>query len=449
MKIAILLLYALGLILTGIYSSRRIVSASDYLVAGKRGGVWQITGSLIATILGSTAILGSSDLAYKQGWAAAWMLLCAAIGLFALVWVAPLVRRYGKFTLPQLIADFYGKEAGTIASLIIPVAWIGVIAAQVIGGARVMNSFLGYDYATSVLVIGLLFIFYTIIGGQISVIKTDLIQAFIIIGGIGVIVAYLFSMDQQPTESVKIPEFPFNPTFGPLDLMVLLISYSSTFLVGPDIYTRLFCARNEKVAKTSVLLTALILIPFAFMITYLGIFSSQSTPDFDFHQGSSLISTLDHILPEWGVGLLVAAILSAVMSTAATTLLTSSVILTGLFQEDLESGSSLRLTKLIILVLGLASIFLSLWVTSIVQSMLIALTFFSGAFILPVFAGLLGYRTGKKRSISAMLTGGIVALSGKLLTIHGSFILGNMLIISAFILNGLLLFSDRKWLKNR
>lgn len=172
-KYVILIAYLLLMIGIGIHSSRKIRDAGDYLVAGNRGNIWQISGSLLATILGSSAILGSCDLAFTQGWAAAWFLLSGAIGLLMLLFVAPLVKRYGKYTLPQLIGDQYGKEAKIIASLVIPLAWIGVIGAQIIGGAKVMNSFFGLSYEASVWGIGLLFIFYTAIGGQISVIKTD------------------------------------------------------------------------------------------------------------------------------------------------------------------------------------------------------------------------------------------------------------------------------------
>ena len=80
----------------GIYSSRKIRTSGDYMVAGNRGNVWKITGSLLATIIGSTAILGSSDLAFSQGWAAAWLMLSAAFGLLLLVVVAPIVKRQGN-----------------------------------------------------------------------------------------------------------------------------------------------------------------------------------------------------------------------------------------------------------------------------------------------------------------------------------------------------------------
>lgn len=444
-KYLILLVYLLLMIGIGIYSARKIRHAGDFLVAGNKGNIWQITGSLLATILGSSAILGSCDLAFTQGWAAAWFLLSAATGLLLLLFVAPLVKRYGKYTLPQLIGDQYGKEAKNIASIVIPLAWIGVIGAQIIGGAKVMNSFFGYSYEVSVWGIGLLFIFYTAIGGQVSVIKTDVSQAIIIILGVMAVAVYLWLGVSTKEVSVQPKTFPFNEGFHPMDLFVLFLTYSTTFLVGPDIYTRLFCAKNEEVAKKSVLYTALILIPFAFLITYLGVYAARQYPDFDFRQGSLLISVMNHILPEWGIGLLVAAILSAVMSSASTTLLTSSVIVSNIFREELDSKSSIRLTKVIMCILGFLSIMLSLKVTSIVQSLLIALTFFSGAFILPVLAGLLGFRNSRLQSNLAMIIGGLTALAGKIVCNYADPLTGNLLILAAFFLNGLLLFPGGKW----
>jgi SSS family solute:Na+ symporter len=183
------------------------------------------------------------------------------------------------------------------------------------------------------------------------------------------------------------------------------------------------------------------------MITYLGIYAAHHHPGFDFKQGSSLISVLSAVLPEWGIGLLVAAILSAVMSSASTTLLTSSVIVTNTLQKDLDTRVSLRQTKLIMVGIGLLSIFLSLKVTSIVQSLLIALTFFSGAFILPVLAGLLGFRNNRVQSNLAMLLGGLIALGGKITSVLGEGSMGNLLIISGFLINGLILFPGGKWVK--
>ena len=440
-KYLIIIFYLLLMILTGVFSARKIKSERDYYVAGRQGNIWQITGSLLATILGSSAILGTADLALTQGWAASWLLLSAALGLLVLVPVSMLVKRKGKYTLPQMIGDFYGTEAKIISSFIISIAWIGIIAAQIIGAAKIMNGFTGLNYSLGVWGSGAIFIFYTLIGGQISVLKTDLYQSFIIIGGILLTAIYIFFKEPVTPLGMSTLKFPFNEGFHPFDLIVLVLTYSSTFVVGPDIYSRIFCAENERTARKSVLISALVLIPFSLCITYLGVFAAFKYPEIQQHNGSALIPVMVGTLPEWGIGILVAALLSAVMSTGSTTLLTSSTIISDPLSRGLDQQYSMRNTKIIMLIIGLLSILLSLSVHSIIQSLLMALTIFSGAFIIPTIAGLFGFTASKRRSSSAMIIGGTVALVGKVVALNIGYSSGNLLIITGFILNALILFS--------
>lgn len=432
------------MILIGIISARKIRSEGDYYVAGKRGNFWQITGSLLATILGSSAILGTADLAAKQGWAASWLLFSAAAGLFLLVPISMIVRRQGKYTLPQMIGDFYGVEAKMVSSFIISFAWIGIIAAQIIGAAKILTGFTGLDYSIGVWGAGAVFIFYTVIGGQLSVLKTDLYQSFIIIFGVLITALYiLFSEPVSPVEMTSL-KFPFNEGFHPFDLIVLLLTYSTTFVVGPDIYSRIFCAKNEHIARKSVLVSAIVLIPFSLCITFLGVYSAYKFPELHLQKGSALIPVMISTLPEWGVGLLIAALLSAVMSSGSTALLTSATIISDPISKGLHQKNSMRNTKIIMLIIGLLSILLSLRIQSIIQSLLVALTIFSGAFIIPIIAGLLGFRANKIRSSTAMITGGMIALAGKIIALNGENTIGNLLIITGFVLNSLILFGGTR-----
>lgn len=441
-KYIIIALYIFLVIFLGILSSRKIKSNKDYYVAGNKGNLWQITGSLLATILGSSAVLGTADLALTQGWAACWLKFSAALGLLILIPLAQRVRRMGKYTLPQMIGDFYGKEAKMISSLIIAIAWIGIIAAQIIGAAKILNGFTGLDYSLGVWGCGLVIIFYTVIGGQISVLKTDLYQAFLILAGILVTALIIFFSEILPAKGMTNLTFPFNEGFRPFDLLVLLLTYSTTFIAGPDIYSRIFCAESDSIAQKSIWLSALILVPFSLCITYIGVFASYKFPELNQHHGSALIPVMINTLPEWALGLLIAAMLSAVMSAASTTLLTSSMIISDLVSKGLHTQKSLWNTKIIMLIIGLLSILLSLKVTSIVQSLLIALSFYSGAFIIPILAGLFRFRTKRVRIIFAIVAGGFIALAGKIYSLYGDRILGNIMIMSAFIINFLILFSS-------
>jgi SSS family solute:Na+ symporter len=437
MKITILIVYGLVLLLIGLYSFLKIKTPFDYFLAGKKTGVWQVSGSLLATILGGSAILGTIGLSESQSWASAWYILAASLGLLGLLPIVKKVYSQGKFTLPELIGQYYGESARKVTSLIIPVAWLGIVAAQIIAGAQILVSFFSMTYSSGVLITGIIFIVYTYIGGQVSVMKTDLFQSFFILGGV-ILTAFMIPSDKLPVLPDFAVHFPFNGHFTPFDLFILILTFSSTFVVGPDIYSRVFCAKNSKTAFLSVLIVALILVPFGFVLSYVGIYAAMLNSGAE--HSSALVNLAGAYLPEWATGILVAALISAVLSTAATTLLTASMILSELFQKDINNQKSFNQTRLFIILVGALSILISLKVTSIVSSLLMALSFYSGAFIIPMVAALFNLPFNKRFGIAAMLSGGILALSGKLLMTFHHPETGQYILISGFVVNAMLIF---------
>lgn len=429
-------IYFIFIIAIGVYSAFKIKNPSDYYVAGKKAGLIPVSGSLLATILGGSAILGTIELSQDIGWAALWFLFCAAIGLFALIPLSKYVRRYGHYTLPELLGTFYGKKAEVISSVIIPLAWLGIVAAQIIAAAKILNGLGFISYENAAIAAALVFVIYTLLGGQLSILKTDTLQAILII--VGLIALFVFASQNPAQNTIEPFKFGnlFNASFTVIDLIVLLLTYSVTFMVGPDIYSRVFCAKNEKTAAQSILLVALILLPFSFVLSYLGIYSQNS--------GSGVIAFANNLLPDWAYGLFIAALLSAVMSSADTTLLTSSMILSELVTGNLENKNSLKITRFLIVGMGIISLIIAIYVTSIIQALLLALTFFSGAFVIPTLAGLLQLKVNKKNIVAAMLAGGLIALAGKLINMFAYDIIGNTIILLAYLVNSVILFLKKQ-----
>ncbi len=438
MKTTILIIYGLALLGIGLYSAFRIKSPSDYFIAGKKNGTLQIAGSLLASILGGSAILGTANLAIDQSWAAAWYLLCASAGLWFLLPLVRKVSRFGKFTLTDMIGRFYGDTARKSASIIIPLAWTGIVAAQIIAASKIMYSLFELQYSTGVIIAGAVFIGYTLIGGQVSILKTDFIQSIIILVGVFLSAIFLRQTHQINTSEITA-SFPFNASYSPIDLLIMVLTFSSTFVVGPDIYSRLFCAKNEVTARKSIIIVASILIPFAFLLTYLGVMAHENLPTEQLQGSVSLIELIDVYLPDWAVGLMAAALLSAVLSSADTTLLTASMMLSELFNADIDNRKSVNTTRLFIILTGAASVLIALKVTSIINTLLLALSFYSGAFIVPIIVALAGFKVNKKMSIPAMVMGGGIALSGKIMISYFDLSVGNWIIISAFVINFLIL----------
>lgn len=437
MTIAILAAYLLILSFIAFRSYSKVENISDFFIARKSGTYIAITGSLLATILGGSAIIGAIDTGINIGKASAWFMLSAAIGLLALLPLTRKISQIGRFTLPELLEDTYGIEAKNIASFVIPIAWLGIIAAQVIAAAKILQSFTGLNYEVGIIISSIVFTTYTIAGGQISVLKTDSVQAFLIITGLALLAFFTYNAQHNLSLQPIDFNFPFNQHFKPIDLLILLITYATTFTVGPDIFTRIFCAKNHKVAQRSILTTALVLIPIAFIIGYLSVAHTS------IQGGAKIINISLEVLPVWVSPFIVIALLSAVLSSADTTLLSASIIVTDIVDKNNFNQKSLTKTRIIIAIIGLLSIVIAFYFTSIIEILLMALAVYSGAFTIPLIAGILGLKAKPKSVSWAIILGGLFALIGKIMATFGSEKCGNTIIIAAFIISGLVLFSGQ------
>ena len=411
----------------GVRCVRQVHTADDYHVAGRRAGVLQVTGSLVATILGSSAILGSIDWGYTQGWAGAWLLLCGAAGLLALLPLTGAVTACRCYNLPTLLGRFYGDGVRKLSAGVISLAWVGVVGAQVIGAADITATACGVPYAAAAIAIGATMTGYTVLGGQLSILRTDCLQALFVLAGVALVAASLF-LRQPVLQGAPM----FSHDFTPFHLLAMLFSYASTFLVGPDVYSRLFCAKDRATARTATALTAALLVPTAFLLAYVGVYGARNYPG----QGGGILFVIARgEFPPAVSSLLYLAMLSAIMSSADTTLFTAGGLLAQFLQPRLDTPSGVRTTRLCIAALGAFAILTALCFRSLLKVMLFALGAYAGAFVVPVLWGLLGRRSRPFYVLAAILTGGALALVGQ--TLGGT--AGRCLTIGAFAANLVLL----------
>ncbi|MCR4575154.1 MAG: sodium:solute symporter family protein, partial [Lentisphaeria bacterium] len=414
-------------------------------VAGRKASAIQIAGSLLATILGSSAILGSIDFAAQKGWAGAWFMLCGAFGLAILLFLVKPLAKFKGYNLPALLGSFYGNDVKTISSAVIAIAWLGVIGAQIIGAAKITTAVFNVgdeyriSYTHAAWAIGLTFTAYTAMGGQLSIIKTDLLQVILILAGLLLIAGDLFLQNvilgelDMPHETLPL----ISVKFTWLDLLAMLFTYSSTYVVGPDIYSRLFCAKDEKTARNAVIISITVLVPIAFTLAYIGVFGPAF---FEQDDESTLFAIIKHSGLFWYLLIpLYFCILSAIMSSADTTLFTAAELLSQIFQNDLDSRKSIRLTRGCTFVLGILSILIALKFHSILNVLLMALGTYAGAFVIPVIWGLFGMKSRRAFVIAAIVFGGSMTLLGKFLSGNAS----HAVILLAFAVNLALLFLGR------
>ncbi|HRS53412.1 MAG TPA: sodium/proline symporter [Bacteroidales bacterium] len=187
--IVIITLYLFIVITVGFLIGRKVKTASDYAIAGKSLPGWAAALSERATGESCWALLGLPGAAYAIGLTELWTAIGCTLGiLISWIFIANKIQEQAKIyeanTFMDLISKRYGKPGQiiqTIGSLIIAFFFFFYIGAQFIGGGKTMNQIFQIDIISSIIMISIFVLPYTIYGGFKSVVYTDVIQAIIMI----------------------------------------------------------------------------------------------------------------------------------------------------------------------------------------------------------------------------------------------------------------------------
>ena len=322
------------------------------------------------------------------------------------------MRATGCYTLPELVGSFYGERARFVASALIVISWVGVIAVQIVACGKVLGAVFGGNETLFMAAGTAVFVLYTVHGGQGSVIRTDLVQLMIII--VGMIVLFYKGLEVTGPGLLFTQSFPTSEQMGGWDVVSMLLVVGSAYLVGPDMYSRLLSAHSPREAKISAAIAAVILIPLAFLITSLGIFARSLYPAASPDQAIPVLLT--GLLSPGSEGLVAAALLAAFMSSADTSLMTATSILTlDIYRKARPASSEKKLmavSRIFVFIIGLLALALAVSMPSIIRTLLIAYTVFTSGLLLPVIAGFYRGRLGLTScgALAALIGGGTTAI---------------------------------------
>ncbi|MEJ2205391.1 MAG: hypothetical protein P8170_14935, partial [Gemmatimonadota bacterium] len=198
--------------------------------------------------------------------------------------------------------------------------------------------------------------------------------------------------------------FPVSDGFGWYELLVFYpVIVGMPYLVGPDIYSRVLCAADERATRNAALMAAAAVIPLSLLLALLGLAIRAHQPDLA--PDNALPAMLAVLAPVGLKGVIVVGILAAVMSSADTTLVSASTILALNVVSPLATGdrsqgtpssavTRLRLTRGFVLILGLVAWSLAASQGGIISSLLLAYTVFVGGVALPTLASFWCRRLG-------------------------------------------------------
>jgi SSS family solute:Na+ symporter len=398
-------------------------SPEGYWVAGRRYGSLPVSASLVATIFGASSTLGIIGLGYSRGLTGAWWSLVGGIALIPFsFFLAARVRGMEVYTLPDILRRAYGERVAMAGALVIALAWCGVVAAQIVAGALLLGGVVSAPFHLALGVVTVVFVLYTLWGGQTSVVRTDSWQILLFVASIlAALLLLLRGGFGEGGLAAAVPpaflQFPVSPDFGWYQVLVFYpLIIGLPYLVGPDIYSRVFCARDGRAARRAGLAAAALVIPLSFVLALVGILIRVRFPDVTPEAAFPLAVT--SLAPVGLKGLIVVGVLGAIMSSADTTLMSASTILSLNVVDrwaKLDAPGQLRLTRVFVVVVGVVAWGIAAFEQGIIASLLLAYTVFVGGVALPTLGSFWRDRLGisPTGALWAVIVGGVFGVLGE------------------------------------
>ena len=419
MKLALLIvmgIYMAAMVVMGILDYRKTKGFTEYAVAGKRQGTLTVSMTLLATMLGASTTIGITDTVYTIGFPGIWWLLFGALGLILQAFLlSERVRSVNADTLPHLAEILVGKAASKLLAGLIVISWIGVIAGQLVAIHSLVAFATGNSSKVLMIIVSLIVILYTALGGQMSVVKTDRLQLVLILLGLVACCIYLYvSTDGATAAAADQVEF-LNSSYGGMDLFTNFFIIGGVYFLGPDILSRNFLSRDKKTAKRGALCGGLALALVALVIALIGIWARSFLTTADIGDQKVLMAVIN-VLPK-ALGLLLCiGLLSAILSSTDTCIVNAATILS----RDILGRKRVAVVRAAVIGLGVVSLlFAVLGSGNIISILTGAYSIYTPGVIFPLLIAILAYRKRPIRKgvwLAAVITGGCFGLAGTFLS---------------------------------
>lgn len=432
----ILIVYMIALVGIGVYFMRKNTDQEDYFVGGRGMGSWSIGLSVAATDVGGGFSIGLGGLGFIMGLSGAWMLFTGLIGawlaaVFLIPRVYPLARKMKFLTFPQLIGHHYDKRAALVAGIISAIGYLGFTSSQLLAGAKLASSaFVGLDLGTALLIMGVIIVGYTVMGGLKAVIYTDMVQWMVLIAGLSLVAIPMAWQAVGGWHGIHDSVGPAHLSLtnvAPVTIINWAVTIVPIWFVGMTLYQRIYASRSERSAKRAWYIAGALEWPLmAFMGVTLGLLGrvafdqgllshllESGVVDIDPELGLPLL--LRAILPVGLLGLVLAAYFSAILSTADSCLMAASGnTLTDIIGKRMPATATtaqvLRVSQLLTLALGIIAMIIAANMQNVLSLMLASYAFMvSGLFVPLIAAVFLGKRNGNA-ALAAMIGGGLTTI---------------------------------------
>lgn len=415
----IIFIYLLTVLIIGMLAGRGIKNISQYAVAGKSYGSMIIFATLSASFIGGGFSMGNAEKVFLVG----------IVNIFAL-WgfslkeilvagfIAPRMDKYREaISVGDVMDAHYGKTARIFTGVFGFILCAGILGAQIGAMGYIINIFLGIERLWGIMIGCGIIITYATVGGMKAVVWTDIVQFVILAVGLPLTLYFGIQsaggvehiMNTVPTDHLSIPLEPV--------ALAALFSLFLTFVFGetlvPPYFQRLLIGRSAKHVVKGTLYSGLFSIPFFAVTGLIGLVALVLSPELN--PNLALPYVIQQALPPFVKGIVIAAVISIIMSSAdsflnAAAICFSNDIVKPLKKKALSDRSEVLMARSITLIVGIMAVVFAVSIESVLDILIYSYNFWAPIILVPLVMAVTQRKVSKAKFMSGALAGIAVLL---------------------------------------
>nr|WP_308548194.1 sodium/proline symporter PutP [uncultured Selenomonas sp.] len=430
----------------GVYYYRRTRNMSDYFLGNRKLGAWVTSLSAEASDMSGWMLMGVPGFAYLAGLNAGWIAVGIAIGTWA-NWhfVAARLRKYTELadnalTLPEFLQNRYHDTTNLlriVPAIFILIFFVIYTASGFVSAGRLFETVFGIPYEYAIFIGAGSVIFYTLVGGFLAVARTDFIQGIMMFfailvvpicgtmasGGFERALAEIASVQASMLQPLTKPD---GSTLGAIELISLL-AWGIGYFGQPHILVRFMAIRTSGEIRqaTHIAMTWVVLsLAAAVAVGMVGRVYLTEPLTGTASETVFLVMT-NELFPPIAAGLILSAVLAAIMSTASSQLLVAASAFAQdfyrtLIHKDAEQSELVWISRASVLVIASLAVFLGFNPNSFILDMVsYAWAGFGAAFGPAILMSLFWKRTTRNGVIAGIIVGGVTVLVWKQFALFG------------------------------
>lgn len=423
-KILIAVLYIVAILVIGIMAGRKVKTAEEFATNDRNIPYWTNVFSMSSAWIGAGSTMGCASMCYAYGVSGFYLAIGVGIGaILASVVFAKKIREENVTTIPELIRKHLGTTCANWIALLSIFSVFSVAASQIRSLGTILNMFMpNMSLLVCMIIMTVVMLIYTVIGGMAAATKTDKLNIGLMVLAVMIFLPIIAIFKSGGVANImeavtaKGPEMAkFGGAMGWGAMISSGLYFGTSGMVNSENFLRVCGARSAKEAQgASLTATLMIYFPYLLFASFVGLAGCALITDLG-TSDSVLPAMISQLTGNFMGAILLAALLAAVMGTAASVTMLTSIMLSrdviGRFKkmDDKQLLNTQRVMMIVVAAAGLAVGYFGSSIVGIMEEVGAP----SGAALVPIFCGIFFWR--KKMNAKGTMITIVVAVASTLI----------------------------------